>query len=83
MTAHDGGESSIALSFRNQFVPSIGYTYTFEKGYGPHDARRLVWQNSLTSAGNILSGLLSLFGERQPQYLLGNRFRSSSRRSAS
>ena len=65
---------SIALSFRNQFVPSIGYTYTFEKGYGPHDARRLVWQNSLTSAGNILSGLLSLFGERQPQYLLGNRF---------
>ena len=65
---------SIALSFRNQFVPSIGYTYTFEKGYGPRDARRLVWQNSVTSAGNILSGILALFGERQPQYLFGNRF---------
>ncbi len=65
---------SIALSFRNQFVPSIGYTYTFEKSYGVRGARRLVWQNSLTSAGNILSGILALAGERQPQYLLGNRF---------
>ena len=49
---------AIAMSFRNQFVPSIGYTYTFDKSYGATGNRRLYWQNSVTSAGNLLSGIL-------------------------
>ena len=65
---------AIAMSFRNQFVPSIGYTYTFDKSYGATGNRRLYWQNSVTSAGNLLSGILRAFGERQPQHLFGNRF---------
>lgn len=65
---------AIAMSFRNQFVPSIGYTYTFDKTYGATGNRRLYWQNSVTSAGNLLSGILRAFGERQPQNLFGNRF---------
>lgn len=65
---------AIARSFRNQFVPSIGYTYTFDKTYGATGNRRLYWQNSVTSAGNLLSGILRAFGERQPQNLFGNRF---------
>lgn len=65
---------AIAMSFRNQFVPSISYTYTFDKTYGATGNRRFYWQNSLTSAGNILSGVLSLFGEKQPQRLFGNQF---------
>ena len=65
---------AIAMSFRNQFVPSINYTYTFDKTYGSTGNRRFYWQNSVTSAGNILSGVLSLFGEKQPQHLFGNRF---------
>ena len=44
---------AIAMSFRNQFVPSIGYTYTFDKSYGATGNRRLYWQNSVTSAGNL------------------------------
>lgn len=65
---------SIAMSFRNQFVPSISYTYTFDKTYGATGNRRFYWQNSLTSAGNLLSGILRAFGERQPQLLFGNQF---------
>ena len=65
---------SIAMSFRNQFDPSISYTYTFDKTYGATGNRRFYWQNSLTAAGNLLSGILRAFGERQPQELFGNRF---------
>ena len=65
---------AIAMSFRNQFVPSIGYTYTFDRTYGATGNRRFYWQNSVTSAGNLLSGILRAFGERQPQNLFGNRF---------
>ena len=65
---------AIAMSFRNQFVPSINYTYTFDRSYGATASRRFYWQNSVTSAGNLLSGILSLFGEKQPQHLFGNRF---------
>ena len=65
---------AIAMSFRNQFVPSINYTYTFERTYGATGNRRFYWQNSVTSAGNLLSGILRAFGERQPQTLFGNRF---------
>ena len=49
-------------------------TYTFDKTYGRTGNRRFYWQNSVTSAGNILSGVLSLFGSKQPQHLFGNRF---------
>ena len=65
---------SIAMSFRNQFVPSINYTYTFDKTYGDSGNRRFYWQNNLTSAGNLLAGILRACGERQPQHLFGNQF---------
>ena len=65
---------SIAMSFRNQFVPSINYTYTFDKTFGASGNRRFYWQNSFTSAGNLLSGILRAFGERHPQQLFGNQF---------
>lgn len=65
---------TIALSFRDQFVPSVSYTYTFDRTYGPASRRRLFWQNSVTSAGNLLSALLGIFGEHHPQRLFDNRF---------
>ena len=46
----------------------------FERTYGATGNRRFYWQNSVTSAGNLLSGILRAFGERQPQTLFGNRF---------
>lgn len=65
---------AIALSFRNQFIPSVGYTYTFDRSYGATSDRRFYWQNSFSAAGNLLAGVLRLCGERQPQHLFGNRF---------
>ena len=65
---------SIAMSFRNQFVPSISYTYTFDRSYGATGNRRFYWQNSLTSAGNLLSAILGAAGEHHPQTLFGNQF---------
>ncbi|WP_300797221.1 BamA/TamA family outer membrane protein [uncultured Alistipes sp.] len=65
---------AIALSFRDQFIPSVGYTYTFDRSYGATSNRRFCWQNSFSAAGNLLAGVLRLSGERQPQYLFGNRF---------
>ena len=65
---------SIAMSFRNQFVPSIGYTYTFDRSYGQTGDRRLYWQNSLTEAGNLLSAILGAAGEHHPQRLFDNQF---------
>ncbi|HIW65568.1 MAG TPA: BamA/TamA family outer membrane protein [Candidatus Alistipes intestinipullorum] len=65
---------TIAMSFRDQFVPAIAYTYTFDKLYGATGNRRFFWQNTVTSAGNILSGILAAFGRKHPQELFGNRF---------
>lgn len=65
---------AIALSFRDQFIPSVGYTYTFDRSYGATSDRRFYWQNSFSAAGNLLAGVLRLCGERQPQHLFGNRF---------
>ena len=54
---------AIALSFRNQFIPSVGYTYTFDRSYGATSDRRFYWQNSFSAAGNLLAGVLRLCGE--------------------
>ncbi len=64
----------LAMSFRSRFIPSMNYTWTFDRTCGPKQRNRLLVQTSVTSAGNLLSGLLRLFGERQPQHLFGNRF---------
>ena len=72
---------AIAMSFRNQFVPSINYTYTFDKTYGSTGNRRFYWQNSVTSAGNILSGVLRPVRRKTaPAPVREPLFRSSSRR---
>lgn len=65
---------AIAMSFRNQFVPSVNYTYTFDRTYGATGNRRFYWQNGFTSAGNLLWAVLRAFGARPPQHLFGNRF---------
>ena len=64
---------AIALSFKDQFIPSMNYTYTFDKTYG--DGRnRLFWQNSITQAGNILAGAMGLFKAKKPWRIFGIEF---------
>ena len=55
---------ALALSFRNQFIPSMSYSYTIDKTYGPNNGKRLFWQNSITEAGNILSVVTHCLGQR-------------------
>lgn len=55
---------AIALSFRNQFIPSMSYTYTFDRAATYRNPNRLFWQTSLTQAGNIISGIQYLSGKK-------------------
>ena len=65
---------AIALSFKDQFIPSISYVYTFDKTYGRAQRNRIYLQNTITSAGNLIAGAIDLFGRRNPKYLFGNQF---------
>ena len=65
---------AIALSFKNQFIPTTGYTYTFDRSFGKNQNNRIFWQTSATSAGNILAGIMDLAGKKGQKELFGNQF---------
>lgn len=65
---------SIENSFRNQFIPAMQYTYTYDnasKGY-----RNSTWlEASVTSAGNVTSLLFAAFGNsfnKKDKNIFGN-----------
>ncbi len=66
--------SAIAQSFDDQIIPSASYTYTWNKPVGKAKENQIVWMSTLTSAGNILSGLWSLAGKEKPGMLFGSEF---------
>ena len=65
---------AIALSFRDQFIPSSSYTYTYDTSYGREVDNRFVWQLMGMSAGNILSGITSLLGQHGEKRIFGSSF---------
>ncbi|MDR1756148.1 MAG: BamA/TamA family outer membrane protein [Culturomica sp.] len=65
----------IERSFRDQFIPSASYTYTYDRRTTYRRPHRFFWQATLTEAGNLVSGAMSLFGYRgEGRKLLGNRY---------
>ena len=54
---------SIANSFRDQFIPAMQYTVTYDNAKTRH-RNKTWWENSLTSSGNITSLLFCAFGEK-------------------
>lgn len=62
---------AIALSFKDQFIPSIVYTYTYDRPLGNN---RAYLQTSFTSAGNLIYAVMELAGHKGPKNLFGNRF---------
>jgi len=60
----------IRRSFEDQLIPAMSYTYTYDRTYRNRD--RIVWQTTLTEAGNVVGGLQSLFGVDKPRKLFGN-----------
>ena len=57
---------SIAHSFRNQFIPAMQYTYTYDNTNTYHRNKTCV-EASVTSAGNITSLLFYAFGKSLSQ----------------
>lgn len=66
--------SALRQSFEDQFVPSASYTYTWNKPTGRYKQNQLLWSSTITSAGNILSGVWSILGKKKPGKIFGNEF---------
>jgi len=73
---------AIAMSFRNQFVPSINYTYTFERTYGATGNRRFYWQTESRRPATCFRASCGPSANGSPRPSSATVFRSSSRRSA-
>lgn len=65
---------AVALSFSDQFIPSLSYTYTFDKTYGRRQKNRFVFQGTLTETGNLLAGVYEIFGSHGTKRLFGSPF---------
>lgn len=68
---------ALAVSFRNQFIPAMSYTYTFDDASIVSRRHHTWWSTTLTSAGNVTSAIYSWFGEpfdQRDKSLLGNPF---------
>jgi outer membrane protein assembly factor BamA len=63
---------AIAQSFRNQFIPQMAYTYTYDRSYGSNNT--INWQVNITEAGNIFWGLWRACGVKGEKKLFGMSF---------
>ncbi|MGM9801908.1 MAG: BamA/TamA family outer membrane protein [Candidatus Limisoma sp.] len=64
---------AIALSFQDQFIAKMAYTYTYDRTFGPRRQarRRLTLQASVVEGGNILSGIWEATGAGSDKRLFG------------
>lgn len=68
---------ALAISFRDQFIPAMSYTYTFDDASITSRRHHTWWSATVTSAGNVTSALYALCGQRFDQRdknLFGNPF---------
>lgn len=68
---------ALGKSLQDQFIPSMGYTYTYDDS--PITSRRnhLWWQTSVTQAGLLINSIYALAGNKfneEDKKLLGNPF---------
>jgi hypothetical protein len=56
---------AVGQSFQNQFIPSMSYTYTYDRPASYRNPNRLFWQTSLKEAGNLISMLHHLWGNQK------------------
>ena len=71
---------ALYVSLRNQFIPAMEYTYTFDNTNTGQSLRRrprrhtFWWQTTATSAGNVTSAIYRIFGQpfdKQEKKLMG------------
>ena len=65
---------ALFLSFENQFVPYMSYTYTFDNSAIRTGRNQFWWQGTVKQAGNILFGAMSIFKKGTDKKLLGRPF---------
>ncbi len=53
---------TLALSLGNQFIPAMGYTFTYDNARMKR-RHQLWWETSITSAGNVTSLVYAAFGK--------------------
>lgn len=67
----------IELSFKDQFIPSASYTFSYDKRFGHRRRDRIMVQTTFMSAGNVWAGIYSIFGASkwpEAKKLLGDPF---------
>ncbi|MEG1684687.1 MAG: BamA/TamA family outer membrane protein [Bacteroides sp.] len=55
---------ALYMSLKNQFVPSMSYTYTYDDANVTSIRNHTWWQTSIISAGNITSCVYAIFGDK-------------------
>lgn len=68
---------ALGKSLENQFVPSMGYTYTYDDSPITSRKNHLWWQSSVTQAGLILNTAYAIAGKKfneENKNMLGNRY---------
>lgn len=68
---------ALRQSLENQFIPAIGYTYTYDDSPITTKKNHLWWQSSITQAGLIIDAIYAATGKgfnQQDKKLFGNRF---------
>lgn len=68
---------ALGLSLENQFIPAMGYTYTYDDSPITSKRNHIWWQTSITQAGNIIGGIYALTGSKfneKNKTLFGNKF---------
>lgn len=54
---------ALYLSLKDQFIPAMEYTYTYDNSSMRRVKNPIWWQSTVTSAGNITSGVYRIFGK--------------------
>lgn len=68
---------ALGLSLEDQFIPAMGYTYTYDDSPITSKKNHIWWQTSITQAGNIIEGIYALTGSKfneKNKTLFGNKF---------
>lgn len=68
---------ALYLSLKDQFIPSMSYTYTYDDSPIQSKRHHVWWQTTVMQSGNILSGIYALVGKgfnEQNKNFLGNVF---------
>ncbi len=66
---------SLYQSMEDQFIPSIGYTYTLDNSPLRQERSTTWWRFSISEAGNLVSGIYAAFGKKfneEEKSILGN-----------